>query len=141
MASSPAIGRNVHFLLDQCRLTLLQTMISALCHALLLVRGCVETHPGPDPTPCPSEQDILAELAAGAPNNEVRDVLRDYKIGKDLTTQKKALKKHSKPRLVATMAYLGVPNQDDYYPETIVHNLIVRIHNFFPEECRECNEK
>ena len=42
--------------------------------------------------------------------------------------------------LVETMTYLGVPSQDVYVKPTIVHNLICRIQNLFPETCLICLE-
>ena len=63
--------------LTTCRLTLLHTMISALCHALLLVIGCIERKPGPDAVDVQAALDILAALAAEAPNDTVRNCIRE----------------------------------------------------------------
>ena len=126
---------NLGIYLTTCRLTLLHTMISALCHALLLIIGCIEVDPGPM-----NEADVLAELAVGAPNEQVRDVLRDYKSDLTTTNLKKAFTKHSKELLVETLKYLGVPNQDQYVKDTVIHNLIVRVQNLLPEKCSLCDE-
>ena len=116
---------------------LLMIVLSAQCQACLLVIGAVETNPGP-PTAAP--EDVLARLSAGAPSSEIRDCIRLYDQKRDYSTNKKKFNAVQVGTLVGTMAYLGIPGQDVYTKPTIVHNLICRIQNLFPETCPICME-
>ena len=114
-------------------LGLLLLLISALCHSQLLLMGGVESNPGPT-----TVDDILAELAIDAPNESVRDCIRLYRKEATTIQHRKTFGQKEKELLVETMDYLGVPNQADYLKDSVVNNLIVRIQNLLPDECRFC---
>ena len=118
-------------------LLLLMTVLSAQCHAYLLIMGSVEQNPGPAAA---TPVDVLTRLSAEAPSPEIRDCIRLYDQERDYTSNKKKLGAMSVATLVATMAYLGVPGQDIYTKPTVIHNLICRIQNLLPETCPICSE-
>lgn len=122
-------------------LALLLIIISSLCHARLLVIGGVEEEPGPDNTTADSAiLDALAEICQAAPNNKIRDCLREYDPKLSAAQLHKKFNKLDKDTLVETLEYLNVPNQSEYTKDAVRLNLIIRIENLLPEECNICKE-
>ena len=92
-------------------------------------------------TQTPSKQEeILSELSALAPTVEVRDCLRLYKVENNTKSLKSEFNKCNKDTLVATLAYLHVPNQNKYTKPACVNNLVCRVQNLFPDICTICGE-
>ena len=87
------------------------------------------------------QEEILAELSALAPNNEVRDCIRLYKVGNSTKALKAEFNKCTKETLVDTLSYLQVNNQELYTKPTCVNNLVCRIQNLFPDTCDICREQ
>ena len=75
---------------------------------------------------------VLAHLSAEAPSSEIRDCIRLYNQQRDYSTNK-TLSAVPVGILVEIMTYLGACGQDVYVKPTILHNLICRIQNLFPE--------
>ena len=107
--------------------------ISAQCHEALLMISGIEPNPGP------SDEDIVAQLCVDADDDAVRDCLRKYDLTNTTAQHKTAFGKEKKPTLVATLAYLGVPDQDNETRPTCINNLICRIQNFLPDTCNICD--
>ena len=66
-------------------------------------------------------------------------VLRLYDPNTGTRTLKKKLNTAEKNKLVITMTYLGVPGQTTYNKAAVIHNLICRVKNLFPDTCTVYN--
>ena len=99
------------------------------------ILDAIETETHPD-----SAEFVLSELCASTNENEVRDVLRLYKL--ELTTKQLTNKFNSplKQTLEKTATYLGCSQVGAKEPEIIL-NIICRIQNLFPEICQICSKK
>ena len=112
------------------------TIISRQClQALLLISG-VEKNPGPV-----TQHDILGELSIKAPDEQTKNVLRAYPLGVALSFQKVAINRFKKDELIAALKFLRTPDQERHNKPQLVHNLIVRIQNLFPDTCGLCKEE
>ena len=94
-----------------------------------------------DDTEVITREHIVAALAAEAPSDAVRDCLRKYDPKKTDGQIEASLKQSRKTILVDTLAYLGVPNMEQYRAEALPHELLCRIQNLFPDLCHLCNTK
>ena len=112
------------------------TIISRQCLQALLMMSGVEQNPGPV-----AQLDILGELCNKSPDEQVRNVLRAYPHGVALSIQKAAINKFKKDELIATLQFLRIPDQEVYNKPQLVHNVIVRIQNLFPDTCGLCKEE
>ena len=108
-------------------------VISASCLKALLQIGGVELNPGP------SIADVLAELAALAPDNDVRHCIRAYRADDAFAKQYQALNKYKKATIEATAEYLNLP-AEDMKKSAQVTRVIVRIQNLLPDSCQICKE-
>ena len=81
---------------------------------------------------------ILATLCSDAPNDEVRNCLRKYSLDKSAWQLETAFKQVRKPVLVETLAYLGVPNMDEFKAEALPNEITCRIQNLLPDHCPLC---
>ena len=88
-----------------------------------------------------AKSNIVASLVVRATDEEVKYVLRLYDPNTGTTALKKKLNVAEKNKLVKTMTYLGVPGQTAYNKTTVVHNLICRVQNLFPDTCTVCQEE
>lgn len=114
--------------------------ITRQCLAALLLISGIEPNPGPvSETRRQEELNILAGLCATAPQ-EVRDCLRLYEPRNTFTEHKLQFSGCNKPVLVATLDYLQIPDQDMYKKPKCVTNLICRIQNLLPDDCKLCGE-
>lgn len=86
-------------------------------------------------------QTIIAELCSNAPNNVVRDCIRLYDPLKPSSQVKKSLNQCLKETLKETLTYLNKKPSETSNKPAILHNLICRIQNLFPNTCQICNEK
>ena len=115
------------------------TVISQQCLAALLVIGGVEQNPGPLKEGDAEKENILASLVINTDDDAIKSVLRIYEVGMTTKDLKKKLSVPEKEKLVKTMDFLGVPDQESYTKPAVVHNLICRIQNLFPDKCAICN--
>ena len=83
---------------------------------------------------------IIAALCTDAPNNEVRDCLRKYSPDRTTWQIEAAFKKVRKSLLVETLAYLGVPDTDQYKADVLPHELVCRVQNLLPDTCHLCKK-
>lgn len=81
---------------------------------------------------------VIADLAAKAPTNEVRDCIRVYDCKETIRNIEKKLRTISKPTLVDTLKYLKCPNMGIYIKERCIHELVCRIQNLLPDKCQLC---
>lgn len=84
---------------------------------------------------------IIAELAVNAPTDAVRNCIRIYDCKETLRNIEKKMNSISKPTIVETLKYLQCPNMDKYIKERCIHELVCRIQNLLPDECKICNSK
>lgn len=84
---------------------------------------------------------VIAGLATNAPTNEVRDCIRVYNCKETLRNIEKKMRTISKPTLVETLEYLKCPNMGKYIKDRCIHELVCRIQNLLPDECKLCNDK
>lgn len=112
------------------------TLSHSCRRALLLISG-VESNPGP------THLEILADLCAKAPSNEIRDCIRTYKDDLPHVAQHSHIKqKNRRATLESTLTYLQCNvNLKDYTVEGLVDLMIFRIQNFLPETCQHCSEE
>ena len=115
------------------------TVISQQCLAALLVIGSVEQNPGPLKEGDAEKENILASLVINTDDDAIKSVLRIYDVGMTTKDLKKKLSVPEKEKLVKTMDFLGVPDQESYTKPAVVHKLICRIQNLFPDKCAICN--
>lgn len=118
-------------------------LISHQCLQSLLAIAGVELNPGPSQDPVKTleeQQNIIAELCANAPSNEVRNTLRLYDPQLNTQGLEKQLNKTSKNLLVSSLEYLGVPGMSNYRKETCVSSLICKLQNLFPDQCGFCKK-
>ena len=115
------------------------TVISQQCLAALLVIGGVVQNPGPLKEGDAEKENILASLVINTDDDAIKSVLRIYEVGMTTKDLKKKLSVPEKEKLVKTMDFLGVPDQESYTKPAVVHNLICRIQNLFPDKCAICN--
>ena len=109
--------------------TLLMLLLSALCHAEMLVIGGVEINPGPDKVSLEDSTetrlDILAAISSKAEQtcHEVRDVIRAYNL--DFTTKqlKTAMNKFAKPQLDKCATWLNLEEPENYTEDAFVNNI------------------
>ena len=135
-------------------LTLLFLLLTAACQSSLLVMGGVEPHPGP-PKKSPStatqppdgqqtirdgHQQVLDKLCATCTSPEIRNTLRLYDVTLSTAGSKTKLLNASVDQLTDAMKFLKAGNQELYLKEKIADNLVVRLHNLFPDKCQICNE-
>ena len=76
---------------------------------------------------------ILASLITKAPDDEVKNVLRLYDVSQPTRNIKKKLATADKGKLTKTIQYLGISDQATSTKPIIIHNLICRIQNLFPD--------
>ena len=114
-----------------------QYPFSPFCQEKLLQIGGVEQKPGPTPSP----EDVLCELCAKAPDNEVRDCLRLYDPKLRINQRSKKMSNINKPVLIATSVYLQMEDQNRYNKDTCLEHVIQRIENLLPNECNICSEQ
>ena len=96
-------------------------------------------HNAADNTEVTTREHIVAALAAEAQSDAIRNCLRKYDPKKSDGQIEASLKQSKKSILVDTLAYLGVPNMDQYRAEALPHELLCRIQNLFPDICHLCN--
>ena len=87
------------------------------------------------------QKQILADLCVGAPSDLIRNCLRKYCPSKTAWQIEAAMKQEKKPTLVETLAYLGIPDMDEYRSDALPHELVCRIQNLFPDICQLCSSK
>ena len=124
-------------------LTLRNIPGDACSHGSTVSESCLESQlliSGIEPNPGPAA-DVLAELCSDAPNPSIRDCIRLYREDATTTQHRRAFGKPDKDTLEEVMDYLGVPNQADYTKDSVINNLIVRIQNLLPDDCRICNSE
>ena len=83
---------------------------------------------------------IIAAICAEAPTDAVRDCLRKYDPTKSAWHIENAFKTEKKTVLVEALAYLGVPNMEDYKAGALPHELLCRVQNLFPDVCDLCKK-
>ncbi|MEC8327029.1 MAG: hypothetical protein VX100_13260, partial [Pseudomonadota bacterium] len=118
---------------------LLMMLLSPLCLATLLVIGNIERRPGPI-ADMQGKLEVLAALATEAPNDMVRNCIRDYDPKLTDAQIKKKIDRNDREDLLEVMKYLRVPDQQLYTKPQIVFNFVLRIQSLFPEECSTCKE-
>ena len=117
-------------------LNLLDTKITSSCFSTLLFRSGIELNPGPD---CNNDKEaILAYLAVKAEDEDVKQTLRLYDPNLTLKELRRKLSAHDKEKLIKTMTFMGISDQELYTKPTVVHNLICRIQNLFLVFCPLC---
>ena len=84
---------------------------------------------------------VLASLIAKATDDEIKNVLRLYDVSQPTHTIKKKLASADKGKLLKTTQYLGISDQTTSTKPIIIHNIICRIQNLFPDLCSFCNVK
>ena len=84
---------------------------------------------------------ILASLIAKATDDDIKNVLRLYDASQPTHNIKKKLATADKGKLTKTIQYLGTSDQTTSTKPTIIHNIICRIQNLFPDLCTLCNVK
>ena len=85
--------------------------------------------------------DVIAELSAFAPSNEVRDCLRLYQPEKTTMQLKASINRKSKNVVSNALEYLGVfLIWSDYMKADCVHRLICRLKNLYPKQCEHCRD-
>ena len=84
--------------------------------------------------------EVIHELCAQAPSNEIRDCLRKYKQD-TYRNQFAAINVCIKPVLIDTLNYLCcVKDWNSFKKPQCVHELICRIQSLLPEQCQFCSE-
>ena len=84
---------------------------------------------------------VLASLIAKATDDEIKNVLRLYDVSQPTHTIKKKLASADKGKLLKTTQYLGITDHTTSTKPIIIHNIICRIQNLFPDLCSFCNVK
>ena len=88
-----------------------------------------------------TQEEIIAELCAKAGSIKIRNCLRQYDPRKPTNQLQKIFNSHSnKDVLIETSNYLGISNPELYKKPNLIHNIICRIQNFFPDKCQICGE-
>ena len=85
-------------------------------------------------------KNVIAALCAAAPDDEVRNCLRKYDPTKTDSQIENNLKKFSKSQLVQVLAYLGVPDMNQYRADALPHEVVCRIQNLLPDTCHLCKQ-
>ena len=83
---------------------------------------------------------VLAGLISKSEDEDVKNVLRLYDIAQPTSVLKKKLASADKGKLLKTAAYLKIDDQAALNKPTVIHNLICRIQNLFPDMCPLCND-
>jgi hypothetical protein len=87
-----------------------------------------------------AHEDIVAGLAASAPNTDIRDCLRLYNPTNSTKQLKTDFNKCQKHTLVDTLDYLEITGYDQYTKPACINRLICRIQNLFPDKCNVCGD-
>ena len=87
-----------------------------------------------------AQEQIVATLCAEAPSDAIRNCLRKYVPSKQVVQITATVKQEKKQVLVETLAYLGVPDMEQYKAEALPHELVCRIQNLFPDICHLCSK-
>ena len=87
-----------------------------------------------------AQEQIVATLCVEAPNDTIRNCLRKYVPSKSAVQIQATFKQEKKQTLVETLAYLGVPNMEQYRADALPHEMICRIQNLFPDTCHLCSK-
>lgn len=88
------------------------------------------------------QMDILTDLCAGAPSQDVRQCLQVYNPANIYTKLKKAFKRLSPNAILDTLVYLKRPGANALSTKVqLVEYLLSRIQSLFPEVCPDCDEE
>ena len=84
---------------------------------------------------------VVAELCASTSSSDIKECIRSYKFGKDYNQLKRDFNKFNKQKLECTLEHLNVPEISHLKKPDLVHKIILRIQNLFPDLCTICNKK
>ena len=88
-----------------------------------------------------THEQIVASLCAAAPSDAIRNCLHKYVPTKHGFQIEAAFKQEKKQTLVATLAYLRVPDMNQYKADCLPHELLCRVQNLFPDSCHLCQQE
>ena len=83
---------------------------------------------------------VLASLIVRTDDDEIKNVLRLYDFEITATALKRKLATADKNRLVKASNYIGVMGQTKSTKPIVIHNLICRMNNLFPNVCETCKD-
>ena len=86
---------------------------------------------------------IIASLCSQAPSTQIRDCIRLYVPTSSTSTIKKDMeRKFKKTDLAQTLSYLHINSvEPSDKKDDIIHKIICRIQNLFPDDCKICGEE
>ena len=91
--------------------------------------------------PDDGDENIIAELCAFAPSNEIRDVLRIFQSDKTTLQIKTLVGRRTKTEITNTLEYLGIAGNNGDKKDACVFRLMNRVTNLQPKKCVFCHKK